>query len=61
MNVGAHIIRGDITSSCCGFCGLTSCNVALVILSGKGKTASLAEESNCPFTVKFSLKAAKKC
>ena len=36
-HVDAHISRGDITSSCCGFCGLTSCGVALIISSGKGK------------------------
>ena len=35
--------------------------MALVVSSGKGKTASLAAESNCPYKVKFSLKAAEKC
>jgi hypothetical protein len=38
---------------------LQRCSLTLVMASGRGKTATMAEVSNCEYLVKFSLKAAE--
>ena len=41
----------------CVFCGLSGCTI--VVVSGRGKTASFIPDSNCPYNVRFPLKAAE--
>ena len=45
--------------STCGFCGMSNCSVDLKVTSTKGSNKCYSIISNCPYTVKFSLKSAE--
>jgi hypothetical protein len=62
-HVARHILSNELEENHtrCGFCGLNdSCNISIVITSGKGKNTKYGPSSNCTYFRKFNLKSSAK-
>ena len=55
-HIACHIIKLEIESSVCGFCGLPSCTNKLVQSSKTNKNKFFKIESNCDYFISYGRK-----
>ena len=57
-HVGKHILNKKVTPNVhqCGFCGEIGCSIAIRVTSGYGVNKTYGPDSDCKYSIRFSLK-----